>query len=152
VAGLRRLAAEEMGRLRERRLTAPDPGPSRLRAMEAAAADTSKEAQLHHRYEMAHEQSLRAAIRGLLALEKSGADLPEEPEAIPEAVAEAAAAPDAPGKPDPTTESPKVCAELASVGAAAPAKVRPGRSSGSPKRPGRSTGAVPGPKSGRKRS
>ena len=36
-----------------------------------------------------HEKSLNAAIRGLLALEKSGADLPEPPEAEPEAVAEA---------------------------------------------------------------
>ena len=59
---------------------------------------------------MAHEQSLRAAIRQLLALEKSGADLPEppeaEPEAIPEAVAEAV--PPRPGrrrpeKPDTTS-------------------------------------------------
>ena len=83
VAGLRRLAAEEMGRLRERRRSAPDPGPDRVKAMAAAAADTRKEAQLHHRYEMAHEQSLRSALRQLLALEKSGADLPDEPEPDP---------------------------------------------------------------------
>ena len=152
VAGLRRLAAEEMGRLRERRLCAPDPGPERVKAMAAAAADGSKEAQLHHRYELAHEQSLRAALRGLLALEKSGADLPEPPEDEPEAIPEAVAALDAPEKSDSKTGSIKTCVELASVGAAAPTVARPVAMSGTPGRPGRPTGADPGPKSAPKRS
>ncbi len=91
--GLRRTAAEAMARLRERRKDAPDPGPARRRAMEAATADTSHELRLVHRYEMDHERSLRWALRQLMALEKSGADLRDEsesePEAAPEAVAEA---------------------------------------------------------------
>ena len=33
-----------------------------------------------HRYEREHEKALHAAIRGLQSLEKSGADLPDEPE------------------------------------------------------------------------
>ena len=74
-----------MARLRERRGQVPDLAGERRRAMAAAACDTSKEAQLMHRYEMAHERSLRAAIRQLLELHRSGADLAEaEPEPEPE--------------------------------------------------------------------
>ena len=139
----------EVARLRELRRWAADPSEGRRQAMEAAATDTSKEAQLRHRYEMAHEQSLRSSIRGLLALEKSGADLPEPSEdAAPEAPAEAVAAPAAPdanGKSITTINSQKTCVELASVGTAAPSGDRPGTSSGSPARPGRPIGADPGP-------
>ncbi len=163
VARLRRLAAGAMDRLRELRRHAPNPSADRRRAMEAASADTSKEAQLRHRYEMAHEQSLRSSIRGLLALEKSGADLPDEPEpqpapapeagpaAAPEAVAAPAGA-DAPGKSITTIDYSTTCAELASVGAAAPSGVRSGEGAGSPGRPGRPAGADPGPEMAPNRS
>ncbi len=66
-----------MARLRERRNDVPDPGPGRRRAPEAATADTSHELRLVHRYEMDHERSLRWALRQLMALETSGAVLPE---------------------------------------------------------------------------
>jgi hypothetical protein len=58
----------------------------------------SPEIMLLHRYEMAHERSLRAAIKDLMALEKSGADLPgpaKEPE-VAKRPAVAAAVPAAP--------------------------------------------------------
>ncbi len=74
-AAVRAKVESEVARLRDLRAWAADPSEGRRRAMEAAATDTSKEAQLRHRYEMAHEKSLRSSIRGLLALEKSGADL-----------------------------------------------------------------------------
>ncbi len=145
VAALRRTAAEAMARLRERRKDVPDPGPARRRAMEAATADTSHELRLVHRYEMDHERSLRWALRQLMALEKSGADLAEpEAAAEPEAVV-ASAGPDLTEKPDATSEVKSACVELASVRTAAPSGDRPERPSGSPGRPGRPTGADPGP-------
>ena len=82
---MRRTVESEVARLRGLREHAADLSERRRRAMAAAAADTSKEAQLMHRYEMDHERSMRSAIRQLLALEKSGADLPEADEAGPEA-------------------------------------------------------------------
>ncbi len=145
VAALRRTAAEAMARLRERRNDVPDPGPARRRAMEAATADTSHELRLVHRYEMDHERSLRWALRQLMSLEKSGADLPEpEAAAEPEAVM-ASAGPDVTEKPDATSEIQSSCVELASVRTAAPSGDRPERPSGSPGHPGRPTGADPGP-------
>ena len=144
VAALRRTAAEAMALLRERRKEARDPGPDRRRAMEAAAADTSHELRLMHRYEMDHERSLRWALRQLMALEKSGADLRESPEAEPEAPAAAEAGPVVPEKQDSTPEIPSSCVELASVRTEAPSGDHRERSEGSPGRPERPTGADPG--------
>ena len=147
MAALRRTAAEAMDRLRERRPHAPDPGPDRRRAMEAASADTSHELRLVHRYEMDHERSLQkwAALRQLMALEKSGADLPAEPESEPEAASEAEAGPGAPEKHGTTPEASSSCVELASVREATPSGEQADRSEGSPGRPERPTGADPGP-------
>ena len=156
-AAVRAKVESEVARLRDLREHVADPSEERRRAMGAAAADTSKEAQLRHRYEMAHEQSLQSSIRGLLALEKSGADLPEETEAeaIPEASSEAVAAPAGPDAPEisnSTTVSSMVYDELASVGTAAPSGVRSERSAGPSGRPGRPIEADPGPKSALTRS
>ncbi len=145
MASLRRTAAEAMARLRERRNDVPDPGPARRRAMEAATADTSHELRLVHRYEMDHERSLRWALRQLMALEKSGADLPDQPESEPEAPAEAEAGPVAPVKQDTTSCISESCVELASVGAATSSGDRRERPSGSPGCPDRPIGADPGP-------
>ena len=147
-AAVRAKVESEVARLRDLRQHVADPAEGRRRAMEAAATDTSKEAQLRHRYEMAHEQSLRSSIRGLLALEKSGADLPDppaEPEAAPEAVDTAPAGPSMPGKSDPTDNTDNVYGKLASVGAAAPAGERPGTPAGSRGRRRGPIGADPGP-------
>ena len=130
-AAVRAKVESEVARLRDLRRWAADPAEGRRRAMEAAATDTSKEAQLRHRYEMAHEQSLRSAIRQLLALEKSGADLAGRDAADPgpEPVAPAGS----PAKtPSPEVDSPGPVASPAasapgSVGAAAPGPI-PGRS------------------------
>jgi hypothetical protein len=150
---VRRTVESELARLRDLRERAPDPSEGRRRAMMAAAADTSREALLMHRYEMAHEASLRAAIRQLLALERSGADLPDppedEPEAPPEPGAQAVAAParpESPEKQDVKRESSGSCGRLASVGVPAPAGVAPGPSAGSPGGAGRPSGSGPGPK------
>ncbi len=140
-----------MARLRERRNDAPDPAPDRRRAMEAATADTSHELRLVHRYEMDHERSLRWALRQLMALEKSGADLPEPVEAEVPAKMEAEAGPDEPEKPDSTHETSSTCVELASVGTATPSGDRPERPEGTPGRPGRPSGADPGPEMAPKR-
>ena len=131
VAGLRRLAAGAMDRLRELRRHAPDPSADRRRAMEAAGGDTSKEAQLRHRYEMAHEQSLRSAIRGLLALEKSGADLAGRDAADPgpEPVAPAGSPGEAPS-PEVDSSGP-----VASPAASAPGSVGAGAPGSNPGRP-----------------
>ena len=120
----------------------------RARLMDLAIAPTSKEAQLLHRYEREHEKALYAAIRGLLALEKSGADLPEpiepEPAAEPEAVAAAPAGTGSPGESN-TKHYEKISyGKLASVGGATPASVRPVPLAGSPGRPGGPTGAADG--------
>ena len=144
-ASLRAFCLERIAELRVERLGFWDPAVLRRRAIDLACASTNKEAQLLHRYEREHEKSLHAAIRGLLALENSGADLPEPPAAEPEAVA----GPEAPGKSDSTSETSSTCGKLASVGKAAPAAgrpARPGRSTGSPGRPGRPIGADPGPR------
>ena len=54
------------------------------RAIGAVRVDSSKEAVLLHRYEMAHDRSLRATLKDLMALAKSGADLVERPEEVTE--------------------------------------------------------------------
>ncbi len=149
VAALRRTAAEAMARLRERRRDAPDPAPARRRAMEAATADTSHELRLVHRYEMDHERSLRWALRQLMALEKSGADLRDEPESEPSAAPEAvAAASGEAGSPEKTVvnnDGNNVCDKLASVGAETPREVRPGVSAGTSGGRRGPSGAAPGP-------
>ena len=96
VTALRRRAAQAIGRLRALRGEVPDRSWDRRRAMDAAAADTTAEARLRHRYEMEHEKSLKWALRELKALAKSGLDLPDEPEPGPPAVPEAAPATAAP--------------------------------------------------------
>ncbi len=73
---LKRAVAEKVARLRQLRATMPDPAELRDRAVAAAYCDGSEEGKLRHRYEMAIDRSLRATIQQLIALEKSGADLP----------------------------------------------------------------------------
>ncbi len=77
VAGLRRLAAQAIDRLRDLRRHAPDTSGDRRHAAEAASGDVTAEAQLRHRYEMALDRSLRGTIYQLIALDRSGADLAE---------------------------------------------------------------------------
>ncbi|HEY2157578.1 MAG TPA: hypothetical protein VGH33_18260 [Isosphaeraceae bacterium] len=69
---IRKGIARERDALREHRrgLVAPA-GPAAVLKF----VNVSPEIMLLHRYEMAHERSLRAAIKDLVALEKSGADL-----------------------------------------------------------------------------
>jgi hypothetical protein len=113
-----------IAQLRELRARAIEPEVLRAEAVAAACADDSKGAQLQHRYEMAHERSLRSAIRQLLALEKSGADLPDltEPEPCPEEALPAEPGPpppDAPPRGAATAPEPPAAAPTApgSVGA-----------------------------------
>jgi hypothetical protein len=75
VEGLRGLIAEQLGRLEGLRREVPDPAVLRRRAIDAALAEVSEAEELRHRYEMAHDRSLRATIGQLMALERSGADL-----------------------------------------------------------------------------
>ncbi len=127
------------------------------RRMDLGMGATSKEAQLLHRYEMAHEKSLKWALRQLMALEKSGIDLIDEPEpesgpptaseTASEPVSAAPAAPSRPGENDITVESQKTSEELASVGGSAPTGGRPEAPAGSPGRPGGPIGADRGPES-----
>lgn len=124
----------------------PGKGPVRRRRT------YTREARLRHRYEIAHEQPLRSAIRGLLALARSGVDLPDEaaPEAVSEAAPEAVAAPakaDASRKLNSSCNNSETCVGLVSVGAAAPHEAGLMALVRSPRRPGRPTGADPGPKS-----
>jgi hypothetical protein len=81
---LRTRVAEALGELRAHRGTLPEPALLRARAIAAASADASEEAERIHRYEMAHDRSLRATIAQLMALEKSRAELACEDEACPE--------------------------------------------------------------------
>ncbi len=115
VAGLRRLAAQAIDRLRDLRRDAPDHSGDRRRSAEAASGDVTAEAVLRHRYEMALDRSLRATIYQLLALERSGADLPE-----PAPAAGTAAVPDGP-PPAPGTEVEAAPADPASTGSPPPA-------------------------------
>jgi hypothetical protein len=77
----------------------------RARVVEAACLDVTKEGVLHHRYEMAHDRSLRATIGQLMALEKSGADLGVESEEVEEE-AVAPATPVPPGDVESPREEP----------------------------------------------
>ena len=147
-ATLRAFCLGQAAEIRRERSGFWDPSVLRRRSIDLACAPTSKEAQLLHRYERAHEESLRAAIRLLLTLERSGADLPEPPEAAPEAEAEAVAAPAAPDDPDANPGSQATCAELASVGAAGPSGSRAGGSAGLLGRHDGPIGADPGPGTG----
>jgi hypothetical protein len=152
------VCAARAAEMRRERAKFSEPGFYRQRSIDFACAPVTKEAQLMHRYEMAHEKSLYAALRALMALDRSGADLAEEPEAIPEAVAEPVAAPagpDAPEKQDTTPDVSSTSDELASVGAQAPSGGRPGRPeapAGSPGGPGGPAGADRGPKKPPRRS
>ena len=96
-----------------------DPAAYRQRLIDAAVAPTSKEAQLIHRYEMAHEASLRSALRQLQALERSGADIPE-PAEVSEAAVAASEGKGTAEYNDTSLISENACEKLASVGAAAP--------------------------------
>ncbi len=69
------------------------------------------EAQLRHRYEMALDRSLRGTIYQLIALDRSGADLPEpahaaETAAVPGGPAAAAEVEAPPGDPAPAGSPP----------------------------------------------
>ncbi len=142
---LRSLCAGRIADLRAERSQYCDLPEYRARLIDVAIAPTSKEAQLLHRYEREHEKALYAAIRGLLALEKSGADLPGEP--APEPIA-APVRPEAPAESDAKHYESITYGELASVGAAASIAARPphpGRPAGSPGRPGRPDGVNRGP-------
>ena len=149
-AAVRAVCAERSAELRRERSGFWDPPVLHLRMVDAACAPTSKEAQLMHRYEMAHEKSLRSALRQLLTLERSGADLPDEPEPEPEpeppAVPEATAAgPTGPEESASNNDEKISCAKLASVGAVAPAGGRPGTPAGPRGRCRGPVGADPGP-------
>ncbi len=127
VAALRRTAAEAIDRLRDLRRHAPDTSGDRRRAAEAASGDMTAEAQLRHRYEMALDRSLRGTIYQLLALERSGADLPE-----PAMAAGTAAVPAGPA-PEPGTEV-EAPETVASTEAAAPGSVGAGEPGSDPRR------------------
>jgi hypothetical protein len=147
-ATLRAVCAGRLAEVREERSKYCDLPLFRRRLIDQAIAPTSKEAQLLHRYEREHEKALHAAIRGLQALEKSGADLPEpptEPETAPEAVAAAPAGQGASEKTDSSPVKENTSGKLASVGAAAPAGERPVVSAGPTGRPRGPIGAPSGP-------
>ncbi len=82
VAAILRASESERRRLRALRARLEDPSELRRRAIAVACVDSSKEAVLLHRYEMAHDPSLRATLKELRTLAKSGADLSEQPEIV----------------------------------------------------------------------
>jgi hypothetical protein len=98
-------------------------------------ACAGKEAQLQHRYEMAHERSLRAMLKELAALEKSGADYGEEEDEAdgPQTPASPAEA-DPPGPAAPADAGPAAPSEANSPEVIAVIAVAPD-SSGSTPRP-----------------
>lgn len=126
-----RLAGEvgaELGGLRAgfaaERSRWPSAADLRARAEAEALCDDSAEGQRAHRYEMAHERSLRAAIKGLIDLEKSGADV-TEPKGEPEAPAETPVTPPTPVAPtEANPETPE--------GSEAPSEADPGSEEGAP--------------------
>ena len=77
VADLLELIDDAFVELRKLRARFVDPSVIRQRAIDAALVDDTAEARLLHRYEMAHDRSLRSTINQLIALDKSGADLAE---------------------------------------------------------------------------
>jgi hypothetical protein len=124
---LRSLFAEEVAGLEARRSRLTPTATLRRRAIDEALVDDSPEARLLHRYEMAHDRVLRASIKELIALDKSGADLAEAEDvgdSVPEAgpgLSVASPTPEAPSEPE-------------VVVAAAPSEPKPG-SSGMPDAP-----------------
>ncbi len=74
VATILRASEAERARLRATRARLEDTEELRRRAIGVACVDTSREAVLLHRYEMAHDRSLRATLKELRTLAKSGAD------------------------------------------------------------------------------
>ncbi len=74
IAELLGLADDARAELRKLRKRLDDPATVRRRAIAAACVDDSKQAVLQHRYEMAHDRSLRATLKELRTLAKSGAD------------------------------------------------------------------------------
>ncbi len=74
VAAILRASESERRRLRALRARLEDPSDLRRRAIHVACVDDSKQAVLQHRYEMAHDRSLRATLKELRTLAKSGAD------------------------------------------------------------------------------
>jgi hypothetical protein len=108
---LRAVFAEMVAELRRRRARFADAATLRRRAIDEALVEDTPEARLLHRYEMAHDRVLRASIKELASLGKSGADLAgaEEDENDPsEAVSGppvTASSPGAPSEPE-TIEAP----------------------------------------------
>jgi hypothetical protein len=98
---LRGLIAESIAELTTLRHQADDPDVLRKQAADAAIDTASIEMHLRHRYEMAHDQSLRATINQLTALEKSGGDL-GDCDPYPESTKEDASKE---SKPDPVAEA-----------------------------------------------
>ena len=80
VVDLAALVDEARDGLRALRERYTDPAVLRRREVDAECVDASPEAKLQHRYEMAHDRSLRATIAQLIALDRSGADLSESEE------------------------------------------------------------------------
>src|SRR6201999_2401813 len=80
------------GKLAADRSRFGDTSAARAEAIAAALVDESPEGRLLHRYEMSHDRALRATIKELAALAKSGADLEgrqvETKAVTPESVAE----------------------------------------------------------------
>ena len=130
-----------------------------LRGAEAAADGPGDggdvEGGVLHRCRIARS-ALKWALRQLVAAEKSGIDLiddpepesgpPAAPEAVSEAVAAAPSAPSRPGKNDITVESQNTSEEVASVGDRPRSRGRPEAPAGSPGRPGGDR-CDPGPES-----
>ena len=133
VAGLRRLAAQAIDRLRDLRLHAPDHSGDRRRAAEAASGDVTAEAVLRHRYEMALDRSLRGTIYQLIALDRSGADLAgPDPAAgtaavpagpVPAPGPEVEAAPGDPATPESPPPDPEATARRVRSGAGEPGSI-----------------------------
>jgi hypothetical protein len=136
VEEVRRVVEGEIGRVRSLRAVAADPDELRRDAVKASYVDTSEEAKLRHRYEAAHERSVRRSIEQLLTLDRSGADLPDPAEADPEPAPAESEAP----IPDPEPEVP------------APVKSAPGSVGAdgrgpTPARPASTPNVVPDPPS-----
>jgi hypothetical protein len=116
IAELLGLADDVRGELREVRARLEDPSTLRRRAINVACVDTSREGVLRHRYEMAHDRSLRATLKELIRLARSGADVAERPEEVAEP-AVAAVVDDAPTEANPGTDpQPRAPTEANSCG------------------------------------
>jgi hypothetical protein len=78
VAALRSLFARVVDGLRRRRARFAPTATLRCRAIDEALVDDSAEGRLLHRYEMTHDRVLRATLKELRDLDRSGADLAGE--------------------------------------------------------------------------